>query len=31
VIDQARQGHPRIREPPQLAFSFLRHPGLSVS
>jgi hypothetical protein len=24
-------GIQRIREPPQLAFSFLRHPGLSVS
>jgi hypothetical protein len=31
VIGQAHQGIQRIREPPQLAFSFLRHAGLSVS
>ena len=31
VIDQAHQGIQRIRETPQLAFSFLRHAGLSVS
>ena len=32
VIDQAHQGGiQRIRETPQLAFSFLRHAGLSVS
>jgi transposase len=31
VIDQAHQGIQRIRETPQLAFSFLRHVGLSVS
>jgi hypothetical protein len=31
VIDQAHQGVERVRRTPQLAYSFLRHTGLSVS
>jgi hypothetical protein len=31
VIDQAHQGIDRIRRTPHLAYSFLRHAGLSVS
>ena len=31
MIDQAHQGIQGIRETPQLAYSFLRHAGLSVS
>jgi hypothetical protein len=31
VISQAHQGIQRIRRTPYLAYSFLRHTGLSVS
>jgi transposase len=31
VINQAHQGVKRVRRTPQLAYSFLRHTGLSVS
>jgi hypothetical protein len=31
VIDQAHQGVERVRRTPHLAYSFLRHAGLSVS
>jgi transposase len=31
VINQAHQGVKRVRRTPQLAYSFLRHAGLSVS
>jgi transposase len=31
VINQTRQGIQRIRRTPHLAYSFLRHAGLSVS
>jgi len=31
VIDQAHRGIDRVRRSPQLAYSFLRHTGLSVS
>jgi transposase len=31
VINQAHQGVKRVRRSPQLAYSFLRHAGLSVS
>jgi hypothetical protein len=31
VIDQAHQGIERLRRTPHLAYSFLRHAGLSVS
>jgi transposase len=31
VIDQAHKGVERIRRTPHLAYSFLRHTGLSVS
>jgi transposase len=31
VIDQAHRGIDRVRRTPQLAYSFLRHTGLSVS
>jgi hypothetical protein len=31
VIDQANKGIERVRRAPQLAYSFLRHAGLSVS
>ena len=31
VIDQAYQGIERVRRTPHLAYSFLRHAGLSVS
>ena len=31
VIDQAHRGVERIRRTPHLAYSFLRHAGLSVS
>jgi hypothetical protein len=31
VIQQAHRGGERIRRTPHLAYSFLRHPGLSVS
>jgi hypothetical protein len=31
VIDQAHRGIERIRDTPQLAYSFRRHAGLSVS
>jgi hypothetical protein len=31
VIDQAHKGIKRIRATPHLAYSFLRHAGLSVS
>jgi hypothetical protein len=31
VIDQAHQGVDRVRRAPHLAYSFLRHAGLSVS
>ena len=31
VIDQAHRGIQRIRRTPHLAYSFLRHTGLSVS
>jgi hypothetical protein len=30
VIDQAHKGIQRVRRTPQLAYSFLRHAGLSV-
>jgi hypothetical protein len=31
VIDQAHRGIDRVRRTPHLAYSFLRHTGLSVS
>ena len=31
VIEQAHQGVERVRRTPHLAYSFLRHAGLSVS
>jgi transposase len=31
VIDQAHKGAERVRRTPHLAYSFLRHAGLSVS
>jgi len=31
VIDQAHRGVDRVRRTPHLAYSFLRHAGLSVS
>ena len=31
VIDQAHRGIQRVRQTPHLAYSFLRHAGLSVS
>jgi hypothetical protein len=31
VIDQAHRGIDRVRRTPHLAYSFLRHAGLSVS
>jgi hypothetical protein len=31
VIQQARRGVERVRRTPHLAYSFLRHAGLSVS
>jgi hypothetical protein len=31
VIDQAHKGIDRVRQTPHLAYSFLRHAGLSVS
>jgi len=31
MIDQAHLGIERVRQTPQLAYSFLRHAGLSVS
>jgi hypothetical protein len=31
VIQQAHQGVERVRRTPHLAYSFLRHAGLSVS
>jgi len=31
VIDQAHRGIERVRDTPHLAYSFLRHAGLSVS
>ena len=31
VIDQAHRGIERVRRTPHLAYSFLRHAGLSVS
>ena len=31
VIEQAHQGVERVRRTPRLAYSFLRHAGLSVS
>ena len=31
VIDQAHKGVERVRRTPYLAYSFLRHAGLSVS
>jgi hypothetical protein len=31
VIDQAHLGTQRVRRTPHLAYSFLRHAGLSVS
>ena len=31
VIDQAHKGIDRVRRTPQLAYSFLRHAGLSVT
>ena len=31
VIDQAHKGINRVRRTPQLAYSFLRHAGLSLS
>ncbi len=31
VIDQAHKGVERVRRTPHLAYSFLRHAGLSVS
>jgi hypothetical protein len=31
VIDQAHKGIQRVRRTPHLAYSFLRHTGLSVS
>jgi hypothetical protein len=31
VIDQARRGIERVRQTPHLAYSFLRHTGLSVA
>jgi hypothetical protein len=31
VIDQAHKGVERVRQTPHLAYSFLRHAGLSVS
>ena len=31
AIDQAHRGIDRVRRTPHLAFSFLRHAGLSVS
>jgi hypothetical protein len=31
VIDQAHKGIDRVRRTPHLAYSFLRHAGLSVS
>ena len=31
VIDQAHRGVERVRRTPQLAYSLLRHTGLSVS
>ena len=31
VIDQAHRGIERVRQTPHLAYSFLRHTGLSVS
>jgi hypothetical protein len=31
VIEQAHRGIQRIRDTPHLAYSFLRHTGLSVS
>ena len=31
VIDQAHRGIDRVRQTPHLAYSFLRHAGLSVS
>jgi transposase len=31
VIEQAHQGVERVRRTPHLAYSFLRHAGLSIS
>jgi hypothetical protein len=31
VIDQAHRGIDRVRRTPHLAYSFLRHAGLSVT
>jgi hypothetical protein len=31
VIEQAHQGIEQVRRTPHLAYSFLRHAGLSVS
>jgi hypothetical protein len=31
VIDQAYRGIERVRQTPHLAYSFLRHSGLSVA
>jgi transposase-like protein len=31
VVDQAHRGIQRVRQTPQLAYSFLRHSGLSVA
>jgi hypothetical protein len=31
VIDQAHRGIDRVRRTPHLAYSFLRHTGLSIS
>jgi transposase len=31
VVDQAHRGIDRVRRTPHLPYSFLRHPGLSVS
>jgi hypothetical protein len=31
VIDQAHRGIQRVRRTPHLAYSFLRHTGLSVA
>jgi hypothetical protein len=31
VIDQAHRGIERVRRTPHLAYSFLRHAGLTVS
>jgi len=31
VIEQAQRGIERVRQTPHLAYSFLRHAGLSVS